>query len=152
MLNAFQLDVVSAEEAIFSGFVQKLFVSGIMGDLEVLSGHAPLLTTLKPGPVSIVIKNGQSDIFYISGGILVVDPKGTTVLADTAIRAKDLDEVEAIEAKKRAEQNLSTKSRDFRYAEAEAELVEAIAQLKTLKKARDATTTFKDIHDKMQEE
>jgi F-type H+-transporting ATPase subunit epsilon len=145
---AFHLDIVSAEEEIFSGFVQKLFVGGVMGDLEILNNHAPLLTTINPGPVSIVKEDGAPDVFYISGGVLVVDPHLTTILADTAVRAKDLDEAEALEAKKRAEQVLSLKKQDFDYAEAESELIEAIGRLKTLKKARDTLKDMKDPYDK----
>jgi len=133
----FHVDVVSAEAEIFSGPVKKLFVSGIMGDLEVLHGHAPLLTTLKPGPIWIVKQNGEEEVFYISGGMLEVQPSITTVLADTAIRAKDVDEAQALEAKKRAEEILSGKSKDFDYAQAQAQLLEAIAQLKALKKIRE---------------
>ncbi|HQW58229.1 MAG TPA: F0F1 ATP synthase subunit epsilon, partial [Gammaproteobacteria bacterium] len=99
---SFHLDIVSAEAAIFSGLVEKLFVSGEMGELEILFNHAPLLTSLKPGIVWVVKQNGQEEVFYISGGMLEVQPKATTILADTAIRAKDVDEAEALEAKKRA--------------------------------------------------
>jgi F-type H+-transporting ATPase subunit epsilon len=134
---SFHLDVVSAETEIFSGLVQKLFVSGVMGDLEVLHGHAPLLTALKPGPIWVIKQNGEEDVFYISGGMLEVQPEMTIVLADTAIRAKDVDEAEAIEAKKRAEQILAGHTRDFDYAQAQAQLAEAIAQLKALKKLRE---------------
>lgn len=134
---SFHLDIVSAEAKIFAGLVEKLFVSGEMGDLEVLLGHAPLLTTLKPGPVWIVKQNGQEEIFYISGGMLEVQPKATIILADTAIRAKDVDEAQALEAKKRAEQILAGHSKDFDYAQAQAQLLEAIAQLKALKKLRE---------------
>ncbi len=134
---SFHLDVVSAEAELFSGLVEKLFVSGIMGDLEVLNGHAPLLTSLKPGPVWIVKQNGQEEIFYISGGMLEVQPKTTTILADTAIRAKDVDESQALEAKARAEKILAGHTRDFDYAEAQTQLAEAIAQLRALKKLRE---------------
>ena len=148
---AFHLDIVSAEEEIFSGLVQKLFVGGVMGDLEILKNHAPLLTTINPGPISIITEAGLPDVFYISGGVLVVDPQLTTILADTAVRAKDLDEAEALEAKKRAEQVLILKKQDFDYAEAESELVEAIGRLKTLKKARDKLKDMKDPYDKNSE-
>lgn len=134
---SFHLDVVSAEAEIFSGLVEKLFVSGEMGDLEVLNGHAPLLTTLKPGPVWIVKQNHQEEVFYISGGMLEVQPKATTILADVAIRAKDVSEAEALEAKKRAELLLAKKTKDIDYAAAESELAQAIAQLKALKKLRE---------------
>lgn len=137
MSISFHLDVVSAEAEIFSGLVEKLFVSGEMGDLEILFNHAPLLTSLKPGPIWIVKQNGQEEVFYISGGMLEVQPKATTVLADTAIRAKDVDEKEALEAKKRAEQILSGHTKEFDYAQAQSQLLEAVAQLKALKKFRE---------------
>jgi F-type H+-transporting ATPase subunit epsilon len=133
----FHLDIVSAEAEIFSGLVEKLFVSGEMGDLEVLFNHAPLLTSLKPGSVWVKKQNGQEEVFYISGGMLEVQPTVTTVLADTAIRAKDVDESEALEAKKRAEQVLSGHTKEFDYAQAQSQLLEAVAQLKTLKKFRE---------------
>lgn len=137
MSISFHLDVVSAEAEIFSGLVEKLFVSGEMGDLEILFNHAPLLTSLKPGPIWVVKQNGQEEVFYISGGMLEVQPKATTVLADTAIRAKDVDEKEALEAKKRAEQILSGHTKEFDYAQAQSQLLEAVAQLKALKKFRE---------------
>jgi len=134
---SFHLDIVSAEAAIFSGLAAKLFVSGIMGDLEILNGHASLLTSLKPGPVWVVKQNGQEEVFYISGGMLEVQPRITTILADTAIRAKDVDEAQALEAKARAEKILTGHTKDFDYAEAQTQLAEAIAQLKALKKLRE---------------
>lgn len=137
MTISFHLDIVSAEAEIFSGLVEKLFVGAIMGDMEVLNGHAPLLTSLKPGPIWIIKQNGQEEVFYISGGMLEVQPTMTIVLADIAIRAKDVDEAEAIEAKKRAEQILAGHAKDFDYAQAQSQLAEAIAQLKTLKKLKD---------------
>lgn len=137
MAISFHLDVVSAEAGIFSGLVEKLFISGEMGDLEILRRHAPLLTALKPGPVWIVKQNGQEEVFYTSGGLLEVQPEITTVLADTAIRAKDVDEAQALEAKKRAEAILSGHAKDFDYAQAQTQLMEALAQLKALKKFRE---------------
>lgn len=137
MSISFHLDVVSAETEIFSGLVEKLFVSGVMGDLEILHGHAPLLTALKPGPIWVVKQNGQEEVFYISGGMLEVQPDTTIVLADTAIRAKDVDEAQALEAKKRAEQILAGKQKDFDYAQAQSQLAEAIAQLKAIKKLKE---------------
>lgn len=137
MSISFHLDVVSAETEIFSGLVEKLFVSGVMGDLEILHGHAPLLTALKPGAIWVLKQNGQEEVFYISGGMLEVQPGMTIVLADTAIRAKDVDEAQALEAKKRAEQVLSGKHRDFDYAQAQSQLAEALAQLKAIKKLRE---------------
>jgi F-type H+-transporting ATPase subunit epsilon len=137
MAISFHLDIVSAEAEIFSGLVRKLFVSGSQGDLEVLYGHAPLLTSLKPGPIWIEKQDGQEEVFYISGGMLEVQPKSTTVLADTAIRAKDVDETAALEAKSRAEAVLAGRGKDFNDVEAQTQLLEALAQLKALKKFRE---------------
>ena len=137
MSVSFHVNIVSAEAEIFSGAVSKLFVNGVMGALEILNGHAHLLTSLKPGPVWIVKSDGQEEVFYISGGMLEVQPSVTTVLADTALRAKDVDEAVALEAKKRAEEILAGKSKDFDYVQAQAQLLEAIAQLKALKKLRE---------------
>jgi F-type H+-transporting ATPase subunit epsilon len=139
----FHLNIVSAEAEIFSGVVRKLFVSGVMGDLEILRGHAALLTTLQPGPVWIVKQNEQEEVFYISGGMLEIPggdetkSKTTTIFADTAIRAKDLDSEKALEAKKRAEEMLSSKAKDFDYTNAQTQLLEAIAQLKAVKRLRE---------------
>jgi F-type H+-transporting ATPase subunit epsilon len=137
MSLGFHVDIVSAEAEIFSGHVEKLFVNGVMGELEVLRGHAPLLTALRPGPVWIVKQDGQEEVFYISGGMLEVQPESTIVLADIAIRAKDVDEAEAFQAKQRAEQMLAGHARDFDYAQAQTQLAEAMAQLKALKKLRE---------------
>jgi len=137
MAISFHLDIVSAEAEIFSGLVEKLFVTGVLGDMEIMHGHAPLLTSLKPGPIWVQKQNGQEEVFYISGGMLEVQPKVTTVLADTALRAKDVDEAHALEAKKRAEAILAGRVKDFNYAEAQSQLAEAIAQLRALKKLRE---------------
>ena len=136
-MRAFQVDIVSIEAQIFSGPVQKLFVSGVQGDLEILYGHAPLLTTLKPGPTWIVNEHGEEEVFYISGGFLEVQPQMTMVLADAGLRAKDVDDQQAVAAKNRAEQILEGKARDFDYAKAQSQLTRAIGQLKALKKFRE---------------
>jgi len=135
--KCFYLDIVSAEAQIFSGFVKQLFVSGIMGDLEVLYGHAPLLTSLRSGPTWIVNQQGEEEVFYISGGMLEVQPEISTILADTALRANDIDESQALEAKIRAEKILSGQTKDFDYAKAQSELTRALAQLKVLRKFRE---------------
>jgi len=137
MSISFHLDIVSAEAELFSGLVRKLFVSGVMGDLEILYGHTALLTSLKPGPIWIEKQDGQEEVFYISGGMLEVQAKLTTVLADTAIRAKDVDEAEALQAKSRAEAVLAGRGKDFNDVEAHTQLLEALAQLKALKKFRE---------------
>jgi F-type H+-transporting ATPase subunit epsilon len=136
-MSIFQVDIVSVEAQIFSGSVQKLFVSGIEGDLEILYGHAPLLTALKPGPTWVVNEQGEEEVFYISGGLLEVQPQITTILADAGLRAKDVDEQQALAAKLRAEAVLDGKTRDFDHAKAQAQLTRAIGQLKALKKFRE---------------
>ena len=137
MAISFHLDIVSAEAEIFSGLVQKLFVTGILGEMEIMHGHAPLLTSLKASSVWVIKQNGQEEVFYISGGMLEVQPNITTVLADTAVRAKDVDEAHALEAKKRAEAVLAGYSKEFDFVTAQAQLIEALAQLKALKKLRE---------------
>ncbi|MEP7705760.1 F0F1 ATP synthase subunit epsilon [Paraglaciecola sp. 25GB23A] len=136
MVMTVQLDVVSAEDSIFSGLVESIQVTGSEGELGVISGHAPLLTALKPGMVRLVKQFGVEETIYIAGGVLEVQPGHITVLADTAIRAEDLDEQAAIEAKRRAEEHIANPSADFNYAEAAVELAEAIAQLRLIQKLR----------------
>jgi len=129
-------DIVSAEEKIYSGRVEMVIASGRMGDLGIAPGHAPLLTELKPGPVRLVHDGGEEEVFYASGGFLEVQPHVVTILADTALRADDMDEAAAQEAKKLAEQALNDKSADIDQARAAAELAEALAQLRTLSQIR----------------
>ena len=131
------LDVVSAENTIFSGRVETLQVSGSEGELGIYPGHAPLLTALKPGMVRVVKQNGDEEMIYIAGGTLEVQPNVVTVLSDIAVRAEDLDEQVALEAKRRAEEHMSkADAADFDYAEAAIELSRAIAQLKVLQALR----------------
>jgi F-type H+-transporting ATPase subunit epsilon len=128
-----QLDVVSAEDIIFSGLVETIQVTGSEGELGILPGHAPLLTALKPGMVRLVKQHGHEEVIYIAGGTLEVQPSSVTVLADVATRAEDLDEKTALDAKRKAEEHLaSSAATDMSYAEAAAELSQAIAQLKVL--------------------
>ncbi|WP_088329305.1 F0F1 ATP synthase subunit epsilon [Lacimicrobium sp. SS2-24] len=130
------LDVVSAEENLFSGRVETIQVTGSEGELGIYPGHAPLLTTLKPGMVRLVKQHGHEELIYIAGGVLEVQPGTVTVMADVAVRADDLDEQAALEAKKRAEEHIANPSSDLNYAEAAAELAEAIAQLRLIKSLR----------------
>lgn len=130
------LDVVSAEESIFSGRVETIQVTGSEGELGIHPGHAPLITALKPGMVRLVKQHGHEEMIYIAGGMLEVQPGNVTVLADTAIRAEDLDEAAAEEAKRRAEEHIADAGSDFDYAEAAAQLAEAIAQLRLIQKLR----------------
>jgi F-type H+-transporting ATPase subunit epsilon len=129
-------DVVSAEEKIYSGLVEILTATGTEGELGIQLGHAPLLTELKPGSVRIVKQGGKEEILYVSGGYLEVQPNLITLMADTAIRAKDVDEAAAIEAQKEAEKALANKTGEFEYSRAATELAEAAAQLRTIQKLR----------------
>lgn len=129
-------DIVSAEEELFSGLVEMVVAHGNQGDLGILMGHAPLLTNLKPGPVRVIKQGGEQEVFYISGGFLEVQPNMVKVLADTAVRAADLDEAAALEAQKAAEKALSEKGAEFDYGTASARLAEAAAQLRTIQELR----------------
>lgn len=129
-------DIVSAEREIFSGLVKMVVATGSLGDLGVTYGHAPLLTGLEPGPVRIVKDNGEEEIYYVSGGYLEVQPYHVTILADTALRAGDMDEAAALEAKEAAQKQLANQSGEIDYSRAAIELAEAAAQLRTLQSIR----------------
>ena len=131
------VDVVSAEELIFSGETEFAVFPGEAGELGIYPRHAPLLTRVKPGTVRLK-KPGVDDyeLVYVSGGVLEVQPTLITLLADTAIRAHDLDEAKLLEAKRRAEEALSKRATDIDFATAESELAQTLAQLKTIKQAR----------------
>lgn len=130
------LDVVSAENEIFSGRVESLQVSGEAGELGIMPGHAPLLTSIKPGMVRLVKQNGEEEVIFLSGGILEVQPSAVNILADVAIRGGDLDEEAAVEAKRLAEENINNHSSDMDYAEAAKQLANAVAQLRVLEMVR----------------
>jgi F-type H+-transporting ATPase subunit epsilon len=125
-------DIVSAEEAIFSGLVEMVIAHGALGDLGIAPGHAQLLTELTPGPVRVVVQGGEEQVYYVSGGFLEVQPSTVTILADTAVRAGDVDEAAAIEAQKAAEAALANQAGEFDYGRAAAQLAEAAAQLRTI--------------------
>lgn len=129
-------DIVSAETEIFSGLVEMVIVTGTLGDLGITPGHAPLLTELKPGPIRLMTKGSAEEVFYISGGFLEVQPSQIKLLADTALRAGDMDEAAAQEAKRQAEKELSNQSGEFDYTRAATQLAEAAAQLRTLQAIR----------------
>jgi F-type H+-transporting ATPase subunit epsilon len=137
MAMTMHVDIVSAEEEIFSGTVTMVFAPAEMGEVGIAPRHTPLLTRLKPGEVRVRTQEGDEQFFYVSGGILEVQPHVVTVLSDTAIRAKDLDEAKALEAKEQAERMLSDKKSEFEYAKAQAEFAEAVAQLRTIRKLRE---------------
>ncbi|MEM0515697.1 F0F1 ATP synthase subunit epsilon [Pseudoalteromonas sp. YIC-827] len=133
------LDVVSAEEMIFSGRVESLQVTGSEGELGVMPGHAPLLTALKPGMVRLVKQLGGEEIIYIAGGTLEVQPHNVTVLADTAIRATELDEQAAEQAKREAQEQMDkAQSGELDYQQAAVQLEEALAQLRVLRLLRNS--------------
>jgi F-type H+-transporting ATPase subunit epsilon len=129
-------DIVSAEEEIFHGDATMVIATGEMGELGIAPRHAPLITRLKPGQVRVHAENGEEQFFYVSGGILEVQPNMVTVLADTAIRAKDLDEAAARNAKEEAERALTDRSDALEVAQAQAQLAQAIAQLQALEQLR----------------
>jgi F-type H+-transporting ATPase subunit epsilon len=137
MAMTLHVDIVSAEAEIFSGTATMVFAPAEMGEVGVAPRHAPLVTRLKPGEVRVQTQEGDELSFFVSGGLLEVQPHVVTVLADTAIRADDLDEAHAQEAKARAEKMLSDKSADIDYAKAQAELAQSIAQLAAIKKLRE---------------
>jgi F-type H+-transporting ATPase subunit epsilon len=131
------VDVVSAEESIFSGLAEFVVLPGEAGELGILPGHMPLMTRIKPGAVRLKIPNqDQEELIFVAGGVLEVQPGLVTVLADTAIRGKDLDEAKATDAKKKAEEAMANKSADMDFARAQAELAEAVAQLAAIQKLR----------------
>lgn len=139
MAMIIHLDIVSAEKAIWSGAATMVFAPGEMGELGIAPRHTPLLTRLKAGEVRVRDQNGEDESFFISGGILEVQPHVVTVLADTAIRAADLDEAAAIEAKQRAADAMANRNSDMEFARAKAELAEAAAMVETIKKIRSRT-------------
>lgn len=132
MAMTMHVDVVSAEKEIFSGTANMVFAPAEMGEVGILPRHTPLLTRLRPGEVRVQQSDGQEDFFYVSGGLLEVQPHVVTVLADTAQRANDIDEAAALAAKERAEEALRDREGDIEYARAAAELAEAIAQLRAI--------------------
>jgi F-type H+-transporting ATPase subunit epsilon len=136
MAQTIHVDIVSAEGELFSGNATMVFLPAIEGDIGVAPRHAPLLTLLRAGEVRVQTESGEEQLFFVGGGALEVQPQQVTVLADTAARAKDLDEVAAIEARKRAEEALAGKIDKMEQAEALAELLRAAAQLKLIERLR----------------
>ena len=136
MPNSVHCDIVSIKESIYSGSIQMLIAHGKAGDLGILPGHAPLLTELDPGPVRVIREGGEEELFYVSGGVLEVQPHVITVLADTAIRAADIDEAAALEARRAAQDALSNQKSDMDTGAAMAALAEVAGQLRTLQKMK----------------
>ncbi|MCP5246559.1 MAG: F0F1 ATP synthase subunit epsilon [Burkholderiales bacterium] len=136
MGTIFHLDIVSAEESIYSGPVEFLVAPAQMGELGIYPRHTPLLTRIKSGMVRIKAQLKEEELVYVSGGMLEVQPDVVTILADTAIRSHDLDEAKAIEAKRAAEEAMRDKASELDYAKAQAELMEAVSQLAAIEKLR----------------
>lgn len=136
MSKTIRCDIVSAHEEIFSGEASMIFATGLVGELGISPRHAPLITQLKPGPVRVEQPGGEEAMFVVGGGILEVQPHVVTVLADTAVRAADLDEAAASRAKEEAERALSDSTSRMEIAEAQAKLAEAMAQLQALEQLR----------------
>jgi F-type H+-transporting ATPase subunit epsilon len=136
MANTIQVDIVSAEEQVFSGEAYMVYAPAVMGELGIAPRHTPLISPLKPGAIRLDIGDGKEELFFISGGILEVQPHLVTVLSDTAIRADDLDEAAALEAQKRAEAALVDQKGELDIAKAQSELAAAAAQVAAIKKIR----------------
>lgn len=130
------LDIVSAEESIFSGRAEMVIANGSQGELGITPGHAPLLTDLKPGVVRVLHEGGEEAAYYVSGGMLEVQPHVVTILADTAIRAHDIDEAAAKQAQQKARDAIADQASELDYTKAAAELAEAVAQLRTIQALR----------------
>ena len=139
MKHTIQCDIVSAQAEIFSGEASMIFATGTVGELGITPRHAPLITRLKPGPVRVQQPDGEEAFFFVGGGILEVMPHIVTVLADTAVRADDLDEAAAVRAKEEAERELADQTGEIEVAEAQARLLEAAAQLRALEQLRKKT-------------
>lgn len=136
MASTIRCDIVSAEAEIFHGDAELVVATGELGELGIAPKHAPLITRLKPGQVRVILPNGEEQLFYVSGGILEVQPQVVTVLTDTAIRGKDLDEAAAKKAKEEAERILANRTEAVEVAEAQAQLAQAVAQLQALERLR----------------
>ena len=136
MTKTIQCDIVSAQEEIFSGEATMLIASGIAGELGITPRHAPLITQLKAGPVRVLKEGGEEEFFFVSGGILEVQPHMITVLSDTATRGADLDEAAAKAAKAEAERQLADRTGEMEVAEAQSQLMQAAAQLAALEQLR----------------
>ncbi|EGV28010.1 ATP synthase epsilon chain [Thiorhodococcus drewsii AZ1] len=136
MAMTIRVDIVSAEGAIHSGPATMVYATADMGEVGIAPRHTAFISRLKPGDVRVETENGEQEHFYISGGMLEVQPSVVTVLADTAVRAHDLDEAAALDAKRRAEDALAGHTAEFEYAKAQTELAEAVAQLRAIEKLR----------------
>ena len=136
MAKTFHVDIVSAEQSIFSGEAEMLIAPGDAGELGILPEHMPLLSRIKPGTLRIKMPNGEEEVIYVSGGMMEVQPDRVTVLADTSVRAHDLDEAKAMEAERLAKEALSDRSGTIDHAKAQVELAQAVAQIAAIRKLR----------------
>lgn len=132
MTMTVHVDIVSAEQEVFSGMAEMVFAPAELGEVGITPRHAPLISKLNPGEVRVKVSEKESQAFYVSGGLLEVQPHLVTILADTAIRAKDIDEAAALQAKAAAEEALNNKSGKIDYATAQAQLAQAMMQLRTI--------------------
>jgi len=135
-MSTIHVDIVSAEREIFAGDAEMVFAPAVLGEVGILPGHAPMLTQLRPGEVRVQTKSGEQQAFYVSGGMLEVQPRMVTVLSDTALRAHDLDEAAVLKAKQEAEDAIRDRSGKIDLAKAQAELAELAAQLQTIQRLR----------------
>ena len=136
MAMTMHVDIVSAEAEIFSGTVEMVVAPAIMGEVGIYPRHTQMLTPLKPGEVRVTKQGGEEESFYVSGGMLEVQPHCVTVLSDTCVRAHDLDEAAVLEAKKAAEQSIKDRDSEMELAEAQAKLAEAMAQLQAIQRMK----------------
>ena len=146
MLSSVQCDIVSADEALFSGTVSMVIATGSLGEMGITPGHTPLLSDLNPGPVRLVMNDGEEEIYYLSGGYIEVQPTSISILADSAVRAADIDEASAAAAVKSAEQRIVNQSSDVDFSKAAVMLAEATAQLRTVKALRKKLGNLSLIH------
>lgn len=137
MASTVLCSIVSAEKEIFSGQVEMVIATGTIGELGILPGHTPLLSGVKPGPVRLILEGGEEEIFFASGGYIEVQPTSITILADTAVRADDIDEAAAVSAQQKAEQELQDQKSDLDFARVSSDLQEQAAMLRTIRKHRD---------------
>ncbi len=137
MAREVHCSIVSAEEEIFSGLVASVVATGTLGELGIHPGHTALLSGIKPGPIRLVMADGEEEIFFASGGFIEVQPNSITILADTAVRADDLDEAKAEAAQREAERQLSDQKADFDFTKVQADLQDQAAMLRTIRKVRE---------------
>lgn len=139
MASTVHCSIVSAEQEIFSGAVEMVVATGTVGELGIMPGHTPLLSGVKPGPVRLILEGGEEEVFFASGGYIEVQPNHITILADTALRAADIDEAAAARAQQEAEQKLSDAQAEIDFARVSADIAEQAAMLRTLRKHRQLT-------------